>query len=238
MSVDAAIEVRLLGPVELSVSGAPVYVGSRHVRTLLAVLAMHAGRVVDTALLADALWGDAPPRTAAHALQVHVSSLRKLLGPHGHRLRARPPGYVLVLPPMALDVERFEHAARDGRSLLAGGRPDTAVAVLDDALAAWRGPVLNDVPWERFADAEVRRLEEQRAAARETRVAALVTAGDAAVAVAEADALVAADPWREQRWALLLQACTPPAAKPTRSGASRKRGGSPPTSSASSPVRR
>ena len=106
----------------------------------------------------------------------------------------------------ALDIDRFEHAARDGRAELASGRPDAAVARLSDALAFWRGSPLADVPWERFADAEVRRLEMLRLATEEDRVEATLQLGDAKSAAADAEELVAGDPLREHRWILLMRA--------------------------------
>ena len=62
------------------------------------------------------------------------------------------------------------------------------------------------MPWERFADAEVRRLEMLRLAAEEERVEATLQLGDATSAAADAEELVAADPLREQRWILLMRA--------------------------------
>jgi DNA-binding SARP family transcriptional activator/pimeloyl-ACP methyl ester carboxylesterase len=198
--------VRLLGPVEVTCDGRLVTIGGSRARTLLAVLAIRAGRVVDTSALTEAVWGDHAPRTAAHALHVHASTVRRALGSRGHWLQSRPPGYVLALEPDALDIDRFEHAARDGRAELASGRPDAAVARLSDALAFWRGSPLADVPWERFADAEVRRLEMLRLATEEDRVEATLQLGDAKSAAADAEELVAGDPLREHRWILLMRA--------------------------------
>src|SRR5918994_860479 len=199
-------EVRLLGPVEVICDGHLVTIGGSRARTLLAVLAIRAGRVVDTSALTEAVWGDHAPRTAAHALHVHASTVRRALGSRGDWLQARPPGYVLALEPDALEIDRFEHAARDGRAELASGRPDAAVARLSDALAFWRGSPLADVPWERFADAEVRRLEMLRLATEEDRVEATLQLGDAKSAAADAEELVAGDPLREHRWILLMRA--------------------------------
>ena len=53
----------------------------RKPRALLSVLALDAGRVVSVDRLVEALWPGDAPDTAAHAVQVYVSQLRKALGP-------------------------------------------------------------------------------------------------------------------------------------------------------------
>ncbi|WP_207936138.1 winged helix-turn-helix domain-containing protein [Actinomadura sp. KC216] len=70
----------VLGPLEVwTTDGAPVAVRGAKVRALLAVLLGHAGRPVPVDRLIDDLWGDAPPRNPAGALQVKVSKLRRAL---------------------------------------------------------------------------------------------------------------------------------------------------------------
>ena len=75
------LEFRLLGPLEFVRGGAPIPVGQGRERSLLALLLLHANQVVSTDGLVDRLWGEDPPASAAHALQVHISNLRKALEP-------------------------------------------------------------------------------------------------------------------------------------------------------------
>ncbi|HZA83785.1 MAG TPA: winged helix-turn-helix domain-containing protein, partial [Actinomycetes bacterium] len=125
-------EVRLLGPVELGRrDGSSSTVGSGLERTLLATLAVNAGLVVSTDLLIDALWESSPPATARHALQVHVSSLRRRLGVWPSPVEARPSGYLLKLDPGQLDTERFESLAATGRAELASNHAVRAADVLE-----------------------------------------------------------------------------------------------------------
>src|SRR3984885_13498813 len=94
--VGPVLELGLLGPLEVRIDhGAPVGLGGVRQRALLAVLALHANQVVSTDRLIDELWGEHPPSTAVHTVQVFVSRLRGALGPAGKRLVTRPPGYVL-----------------------------------------------------------------------------------------------------------------------------------------------
>ena len=75
------VELRLLGPIEVERDGAASALGGQKPRALLAVLALEPGRVVSVDRLVEALWPGDPPETAAHAVQVYVSQLRKALGP-------------------------------------------------------------------------------------------------------------------------------------------------------------
>ena len=110
------MEFRLLGPLEvLDDDGAPVTLGGRRPRALLAQLLLHPNEVVSTDRLIDRIWGETPPASAANALQVHVHALRGALG--ADRILTRPPGYLLRVEEGELDAQRFEQlvAAHDPR---------------------------------------------------------------------------------------------------------------------------
>jgi DNA-binding SARP family transcriptional activator/pimeloyl-ACP methyl ester carboxylesterase len=171
---------------------------------MLAVLAVRAGQVVPRDVLIDAVWGAEAPRTAAHALHVHASALRKLVP--GLALAGRSGGYALRLGPGRLDADRFEDLAARGRAEVASGDAAAATGTLSTALSLWRGPALADVPWERFAEGEVRRWEELRHGAEEDLVDAQLATGRHAEVVAELDALVEDQPYRERRWGQLMVA--------------------------------
>jgi DNA-binding SARP family transcriptional activator/pimeloyl-ACP methyl ester carboxylesterase len=200
-------EVRLLGPVELGRrDGSSSTVGSGLERTLLATLAVNAGLVVSTDLLVDALWESRPPATARHALQVHVSSLRRRLGVWPSPLEARPSGYLLKLDPGQLDSERFESLAATGRAELASNQAVRAADVLETALAVWRGPALSDVSHSPAVETEAARLEEARRATEEDRLDAELAAGRCDRAAVLAEVLAGAEPLRERRWGQLMLA--------------------------------
>src|SRR5262245_10922299 len=98
------LEFRVLGPLEVIADGESVRVGGPRPHALLSVLLVHAGRPVSTERLIDQLWGDDPPATASAALQVHVSTLRKVLG---DRLVTEPSGYLLAAAEDEVDALRF-----------------------------------------------------------------------------------------------------------------------------------
>ena len=197
------LDVRLLGPIEAERAGAPIGLGGPKPRTLLAVLALEPGRVVSVDRLVEALWPGDPPETAAHAIQVYVSQLRKTLGPV---IATRAPGYELELTPERVDLQRFARLAQDGRAALEGGDPVAAEGALREALALWRGPALADFLYEPFAQTEIARLEELRTVVLEERIDADLALGRHAELVSELEALVSAQPLRERPRAQLMLA--------------------------------
>src|SRR4051812_50212106 len=75
----ASVALNLLGPLEVRLDGRALPITSRRQRALLAALALRPGESLSADRLIDALWGERPPATAAKALQVQVSQLRRLL---------------------------------------------------------------------------------------------------------------------------------------------------------------
>ena len=106
MCYELPMEIKILGPVEVVDHGETVSLPGGKPRALLAVLALAVGEVVSAERLIDELWGEDPPETAANALQVHVSQLRKVLG--ADVVRRRGPGYELAIARDTVDLVRFE----------------------------------------------------------------------------------------------------------------------------------
>ena len=201
---DQGLELRLLGPLDVLANGGPIGLGGAKPRALLAVLALEPGRVVSVDRLVEALWPGQPPDTAAHAVQVYVSQLRKALG--AEKLVTRTPGYVLELEPEHVDVHRFTRLADEGRAALGEGDAAAAAGALREALELWRGPALADFAYEPFAQTEIARLEELRTVVLEERIDADLALGRHAELVSELDALVQAQPLRERPRAQLMLA--------------------------------
>ena len=186
------LEFRLLGPLEARSDGVAVELGGPKQRAVLAVLVLDAGRIVSTDRLIDALWGEHPPRTAPTSLQNFVSQLRKQLG--ADVLVTKPPGYLLRIDPLRVDVNRAQ-------ALLAQARqapPDERVEKLREAIDMWRGPPLEEFGFEAFAQGEIARIEELRLTLLEERVDADIEAGRAGEVVGELEVLVGEQPLRER----------------------------------------
>jgi DNA-binding SARP family transcriptional activator len=187
-----SFEFRLLGPLEVRSEGVPVQLGGPKQRALLALLVVDVGRTVSTDRLIDALWGEEPPRTAATSLQNFVSQLRKQLGPDV--LVTKPPGYLLRIDPMQVDVNRVHALAAEARAAPTGERAEK----LRQAMEMWRGPPLEEFGFEAFAGSEIARLEELRLALTEERIDAEIEEGRASEVVGELEALVGEHPLRER----------------------------------------
>ncbi len=201
---DPKLELRLLGPLEVSTGSGVVPIGGPKPRTLLAVLALEAGCVVSVDRLVEDLWPAEPPKTAPHTIQVYVSQLRKALGPEA--ISTRAPGYVLELEPERVDLHRFVRLTDEGRAALGSGDAVAAEVALREALGLWRGTALADFTYEPFAQAEIARLDELRLVALEARVEADLTLGRHAELVSELQALVDSQPLRERPLAQLMLA--------------------------------
>jgi YVTN family beta-propeller protein len=196
------VEFRILGPLEVVERDQPVLLGGPRQRALLAVLLLHRGQVVSTDRLIDEVWGERPPATAAKAVQVNVSSLRKALG--DGLLVTRGHGYLLQPELGQVDLDRFEALAAEGRQALGEGDARRAGDRLREALALWRGPPLADFAYEPFAQAATARLEEERLTALEDRIDADLELGRHAALVGELEALVREHPLRERLHAQLM----------------------------------
>jgi DNA-binding SARP family transcriptional activator/Tfp pilus assembly protein PilF len=195
------VEFRILGPVEAGHDGSILSVGGPRHRRLLAILLLHAGQVVPAGTLTEALWGPAPPPSAAAMLHVRVSELRSALRATGTRLsNHRGGGYMLRVAPDDLDAVRFERLTAAGVAALAAGDAERASGDLRAALALWNGPALAEFADEPFAQSDAARLGELRLQAVETRIAADLELGRHGELVAELEKLVAEYPLRERFW--------------------------------------
>ncbi|MCX5343952.1 BTAD domain-containing putative transcriptional regulator [Streptomyces atratus] len=181
--------------------GTAVAIGGARLRALLCVLALRPGRTVPAAVLVDEVWDGDPPADAVGALQALVGRLRRALG-HA-AITSAEGGYRLAAEPDAVDLYRFERLAGEGARALEGGEAAKARAVLDDALALWRGPALADLP-DRGAVAA--RWAARRLDARRSRLAAALALGRADEALPELVALCAEHPIDEPLQALRLRA--------------------------------
>jgi DNA-binding SARP family transcriptional activator/tetratricopeptide (TPR) repeat protein len=190
------MEFRILGPLEIRQNEHAVTCKGAKQRLLLAVLLLHANEVVSNDRLIEALWGEHPPPTAAKALQMHVSQLRRLLEPD--LIATRPPGYQLRVEREQLDLAQFEAAVGEARAAAARGQTADAAARLADALALWRGPPLADLTFEEFLRPEITRLEELHMVAIEDRIDAELALARHAALVPELEAVAAEHPLRER----------------------------------------
>lgn len=181
--------------------GTPIPLTAPRLRTLLTALALRPGHPTPPETLIDEIWPDTPPQDAPAALQALVGRLRRALGKD--TVTSTPGGYLLAATEDDVDLHVFERLVRRATATLQrGGDPETAARTLDEALALWRGPALADLP-DRTAAVrpEALHLEATRA-----RAEADLLLGRAHEAVPRLRELVAAHPYDEPLYALLIRA--------------------------------
>jgi predicted ATPase/DNA-binding SARP family transcriptional activator len=199
------MRVGLLGGLEVfDDDGREVVVTGAKLRALLALLALHAGRVVPTEQIVDALWGENPPAAVRNGLQGLASKLRRALG-SGDLVVMRGGGYALELPPGAVDVHRYEELVAAGRAA-ATDDPNRAAARLAEADSLWRGEALADFTYEEFASPAIARLSELRVAVVEEQLDLELALGRHHGVIVQLEALVHAHPLRERLRGLLMLA--------------------------------
>jgi DNA-binding SARP family transcriptional activator/tetratricopeptide (TPR) repeat protein len=142
------MEFRVLGPVEVRLGERALAVGHPRQRAVLAVLLLDADRVVPADLLIDRVWGEDPPASVRNVLSGYVARLKAVISDASDDtvwLGRRHGGYVLHVPPDAVDLHRF----RDLASAVGREADEGARHLLRDALALWHGPALAGLesPW-------------------------------------------------------------------------------------------
>ncbi|MET9230721.1 BTAD domain-containing putative transcriptional regulator [Lentzea sp. NPDC003310] len=185
------LDVRLLGPLEVTGPGGVLRLAGTRQRSLLALLALRAPSVLPAARLIDALWGTEPPPTALRTLHSHIARVRSALAAIGlpDVLITTSAGYALRIDPSHVDVTRFERA------------PSPRAA-----LSLWRGDPLTDCAVSEWASAEITRLHEARLAAEEALAQQEIGRGACGAAAAQLERLVVSHPLRERFWELLADA--------------------------------
>ena len=200
VSTVSSVELGVLGPLQARLDATPVAVPGAKPRAILTMLGLHSGSVVPADTLIELLWGDAPPRTAAKALQTHISALRRSLGD----------GFVLtkgvgwILAESDVDANRYKSAAKSGRAAAAAGETSQAAARFEEALTLWRG--VPELPDGERGLSEKTRWIESHAALVEDRADALLAMGRAAEVIGDLEAAVSEAPLRERRWGQLMLA--------------------------------
>lgn len=199
-------ELRVLGPLEARLGGESIALGGAKQRAVLATLLLRPNEVVSTERLVDEIWGETPPASAAHSLEVYISRLRQLFNGHGPSLVRRGAGYVLDPGAATLDSREFSELAAHAPREAAAGEYERALHLALEAIALWRGPVLADLALGPSSRAEAERLEELRLRTLEVRFDTELALGRHLEVVGELQALVGQNPYREHFVAQLMLA--------------------------------
>lgn len=186
------MDIEVLGALDVRENGVSVAPTAPKPRQVLALLAVHADRVVPVASLIEELWSARPPRSARTTLQTYVLQLRELIGQALARgaadgsgagsgaggrsakdvLVTLPGGYLLAVSGGTSDVREFDRLAGLGYRAMDAGDFAGASRTLGAALDLWSGSAFADVQTGAQLTMEARRLEESRLCALDQRIEA------------------------------------------------------------------
>ena len=193
------MEFRILGALEVQAGSQRLDLGGSRQQTVLAMLLLSAGHVVTTDRLLEAVYGEDLPPTARSQMQICISALRQLLAARGgaELISTRVQGYALQAGDGEFDHRRFAGLTAAARTARDAGQLDEALAGYRDALRLWRGPALAGLD-SQLIRAAAGRLDEERIAALEDRVAVELDLGRHRELAGELTELVAEFPLRER----------------------------------------
>lgn len=150
------MRINLLGPLLATTNNVSIVPTAAKPCQILALLAMNNERVVSKSALFEELWENKPPHSATTTLHTYIHQLRRQIS----RALADDPtvdsrdvlvtersGYSLRMTGGDTDVQEFRRLSRAGSDAFERRDHHTASAVLADALALWRGPLLSDIPF-------------------------------------------------------------------------------------------
>lgn len=183
----AAVHGGVLGPLHLGVSASAEGVAiAPKVRTVMAMLLVHADQVVPVHAFMRELWGERPPATGLRTLQTYILNCRKTLSQLTGRsatqvsqeiLVTGAGGYGLKSSHVRLDWLEFQRLKNLGTKALEEGESAAGIELLDAALALWRGDALVDTPEGPVLHSRRRFFEESRLDAIAIRAEAQIKAG-------------------------------------------------------------
>lgn len=200
------VDIQLLGPMCVRVDGQVVTPTAAKQRKILALLALNAGRVVNTTTLTEELWDAEPPATRTATLQTYILQLRKRLAGTPGSIATHHGGYLLCETACRTDITDFDCYALQGRAAAEARDYRAAADLLARSLSFWRGPALSDVPPGRVLGLEALALEERRLGILERRIEADLALSRHTDLLGELYSLTASHPIHENLAGYLMMA--------------------------------
>lgn len=205
------VELIALGPLELRHNGRRYTLGPLKNRRVLAVLLHARGKPVSVETLMARVWGESEfSDNSVATMRSYLSKLRRQLDEAGLGERLPPcesGGYRLIARPDEVDVLRFEQLGNRARAAAARGDAETAIGLLRDAEALWRGEPLPEFTANEWAASVRSRLAEDLVRVKEQRIGLELERGGHADLIGELQELVAQNPFAQQAvysWMLAL----------------------------------
>ncbi len=193
----------MLGPVEVRRNGRVVSVPTGKTAELLVRLAVDAGLPVHADRLVEDLWAADAVRTRRNTLQSKVSQLRRALGDPAV-ISGGDGSYTLAVDPSEVDALAVLQQTTEATRLLGIGDDRRAGELCGATLAMFRGDVLGGAG--EWAAPHRARLEAARLTLVETGLAARMQLGEDGDVIGDVEAAIAAHPFQESLWVLLITA--------------------------------
>jgi DNA-binding SARP family transcriptional activator len=191
--------IRVLGSLSVEIDGETLAIASTTQRKLLAILVANADQVISVDRLADAVWDGNPPNSARASLQTYLYRLRSAIG--DEVIVTRPPGYLIDSSTFTCDANEFEALEIEARK----SDPLVCIDKATAALALWTGRAYAEFEETAICRPVAVRLEALRLAVIERRIDSLLEVGLTDRAIAEAEALCAAEPLREHAYSAAMR---------------------------------
>ncbi|WP_327139058.1 AfsR/SARP family transcriptional regulator [Nocardia sp. NBC_01327] len=157
------MEFLILGPLVVRSGEGEVAISAPRQRIVLTTLLLNPNKIISVDRIAQFVWDDPLPPSAAATVRTYVMRLRRALGPFGvERIQTRAPGYRIQIHDDDTDLGRFLSHRRAAKTLAESGQLAGAVEELDRGLSLWRSDPFTDVPCTRLHESESGHLRELR----------------------------------------------------------------------------
>ncbi len=196
--------IAVLGSLEVTRDGQPVHVPAGRSSEVLVRLALEAGGFVRAERLVEELWADEAAQTRRNTLQSKIAMLRRSLGPSA--IVSRDGGYALAVDASRVDALVALRQTAAAAKLRDESDAEGAAELCASTLELFRGDSLEAAGDAEWVDVFRTRLDEARSLLLQIQFWARLQLGDARTVIGELEAAVAAYPYQESLWELLITA--------------------------------
>ena len=199
------LTVAVLGALEVTRDGRPVAVPAGKTSELVVRLALEPGELVRADRLVEDLWAADGVSARRNTLQSKITMLRRALGDPA-LITSRDGGYALAVEPSDVDALAALSATTTASGLFEAGDDEGAADLCASTLRLYRGDVLQAAGDGDWVTPYRARLDEARLTLLEIQFGARMRLGEVGDVIGELEAAVAAHPFQESLWELLITA--------------------------------
>jgi predicted ATPase/DNA-binding SARP family transcriptional activator len=199
------LTVAVLGALEVTRDGRPVHVPAGKTSELVVRLALEHGELVRADRLVEDLWATSGVSARRNTLQSKITMLRRALG-DPDLITSRDGGYALAIEPYDVDALAALSATTVASGMFEAGDDAGAADLCASTLRLYRGDVLQAAGDGDWVIPHRARLDEAQMTLLEIQFGARLRLGEVGDVIGELEAVVAAHPFQESLWELLVTA--------------------------------